>query len=134
MCVIAGKDDARYVEPMMKAMRERAIDFSAQLDVAGLAALLGRCSLLVSNDSGPVHVASALGTAVVDIFGRNQRGLSPKRWAPLGDGHIILHKEVGCVNCLAHNCDIDFLCLKSISVEEVYQAASSILSSTAIKK
>ena len=82
---------------------------------------------MISNDSGPVHVAAAVGTPVVDIFGRNQRGLSPQRWGPLGEGHVVLHKEVGCVTCLAHRCDIEFLCLTSLSVEEVYQAAVSVL-------
>ena len=49
------------------------------------------------------------------------------RWGPLGEGHVVLHKEVGCVTCLAHNCDIEFLCLTSLSIEEVYQAAVTIL-------
>ena len=39
----------------------------------------------------------------------------------------MLHKEVGCVTCLAHNCDIEFLCLTSLTVEEVYHAAVTIL-------
>ena len=95
--------------------------------VKELAVLLKRAELLISNDSGPVHIAASLGIPVVDIFGRNQRGLSPARWGPLGEGHVILHKEVGCVTCLAHNCDIEFLCLTSIAVEEVYQAAVSVL-------
>ena len=108
-------------------MHHVPVNFAGRLSVAELAALLKRCRLLISNDSGPVHVAAAVGTPVVDIFGRNQRGLSPMRWGPLGDGHIVLHKEVGCVTCLAHNCDIEFLCLTSLSVEEVYQAAVTIL-------
>ena len=101
--------------------------------MAELAALLRRCRMLVSNDSGPVHVAAAVGTPVVDIFGRNQRGLSPQRWGPLGDGHVVLHKEVGCVTCLAHKCDIEFLCLTSLSTDEVYRAAASVLERTTPK-
>jgi heptosyltransferase-2 len=127
VCVVAADDDARYARQMLAAMRQRALDFSAQLSVSRLAALLARCRLLISNDSGPVHVAAAVGTPVVDIFGRNQRGLSWQRWGPLGDGHVVLHKEVGCVTCLAHNCDIGFLCLTALSQEEVYQAAVSVL-------
>ena len=127
ICLVAGEADARYAHEVAHAMHRPAIDFAGRLGVGELAALLHRCRLLVSNDSGPVHVAAAVGTPVVDIFGRNQRGLSPLRWGPVGEGHVVLHKEVGCVTCLAHNCDIQFLCLTSVSVDEVYQAAVSIL-------
>lgn len=127
VCLVAGAEDAVYARQAARAMRHQALDFSGRLSVGELAALLRRCRLLVSNDSGPVHMAAALGTPVVDLFGRNQRGLSPRRWGPLGEGHVVLHKEVGCVTCLAHRCDIQFLCLTSISAEEVYQAAVSVL-------
>jgi len=127
VCLVAGPADVRYAEAVAHAMRQPVVNLAGQLGVAELAALLQRCRLLISNDSGPVHVAAAVGTPVVDIFGRNQRGLSPRRWGPLGDGHVVLHKEVGCVTCLAHNCDIGFLCLTSLDVEEVYRAAVSVL-------
>jgi len=128
VCLVAGADDTQHAAQVEMAMRQPALNFAGRLSVGELAALLRRCRLLISNDSGPVHVAAAVGTPVVDIFGRNQRGLSPLRWGPLGEGHVILHKEVGCVTCLAHNCDIGFLCLTSLSVDEVYGAASAVLS------
>ena len=127
VCLIAGAPEAPHAEAVARAMRQPAVNFAGRLEVAEMAALLRRCRLLVSNDSGPVHVAAAVGTPVVDIFGRNQRGLSPDRWGPLGDGHVVLHKEVGCVTCLAHNCDIEFLCLTALSADEVYGAAVSVL-------
>ncbi|MBI4342092.1 MAG: lipopolysaccharide heptosyltransferase II [Candidatus Omnitrophica bacterium] len=125
--VVAGPDDAAHAQAMTQAMRQPAINLAGQLSVGELAALLARCRLLLSNDSGPVHIAAAVGTPVVDIFGRNQRGLSPARWGPLGDTHVVLHKEVGCVVCLAHQCTIQFKCLTELSVEEVYHAALSVL-------
>ncbi|MBI4342085.1 MAG: lipopolysaccharide heptosyltransferase II [Candidatus Omnitrophica bacterium] len=127
ICLVAGEPDAVFAEAVLRAMRQPAVNAAGRLSVGELAALLRRCRLLISNDSGPVHVAAAVGTPVVDIFGRNQRGLSPQRWGPLGAGHVVLHKEVGCVTCLAHRCDIEFLCLTSLSVEEVYRAAVSVL-------
>ncbi len=127
ICIVAGPSDTRYAQEMAQAMQQPALNTAGKLAIRELAALLSRCRLLISNDSGPVHIAAALGVPVVDIFGRNQRGLSPKRWGPLGKGHVILHKEVGCVTCLAHNCDIEFLCLTSLSVDEVYRAAVSVL-------
>ncbi len=128
--LIAGAEDAAIAQQVAQTMHQPAINVAGQLNLSELAALLRRCRLLISNDSGPVHIAAAVGTPVVDIFGRNQRGLSPGRWGPLGEGHVILHKEVGCVTCLAHHCDIEFLCLTSLSVEEVYQAASGVLANS----
>ena len=127
ICIVAGPDDAAHAGRMAQAMRQPALNFAGRLSVGELAALLQRCRLLISNDSGPVHLAAAVGTPVVDIFGRNQAGLSPLRWGPLGEGHVVLQKEVGCVTCLAHNCDIEFLCLTTLSADDVYQAALRVL-------
>ena len=127
ICLVAGESDAGYANQVAQAMQQPTLNFAGRLTIGELAALLQRCRLLISNDSGPVHVAAAVGTPVVDIFGRNQQGLSPQRWGPLGEGHVILHKEVGCVTCLAHHCDIGFLCLTSLEVGEVYRAAVTVL-------
>jgi heptosyltransferase-2 len=121
--LVAGPDGASHARATEAAMRHRPINLAGKLSVGELAAVLQRCRLLVSNDSGPVHVAAAVGTPVVAIFGRNQPGLSSTRWGPLGAGHLVLQKDVGCVTCLAHRCDIGFLCLSELSVEEVAQAA-----------
>jgi hypothetical protein len=64
---------------------------------------------------------------VISIFGRKLSGLSPRRWGPLGETAKVIHKEVACPVCLAHNCQINFLCLDVISVEEVFQEAASLL-------
>ena len=128
VCIVAaGPDGVESARQTAAAMAQPVVNLAGRLTIAELAAVLRRCRLLISNDSGPVHVAAALGDPVVDIFGRNQRGLSPRRWGPIGEGHAVLHKEVGCVTCLAHDCDIDFLCLTSITAEEVFRAASEIL-------
>ncbi len=125
--VVAGPDDRIFGEQMVRVCRQPVLNAIGQFSVAELGELLRRCALLISNDSGPVHVAVAVGTPVVDIFGRNQRGLSPLRWGPLGPHDQVLHKEVGCPVCLAHNCNIEFKCLTEISAQEVLGAAHTIL-------
>ncbi|MBI4335285.1 MAG: glycosyltransferase family 9 protein [Candidatus Omnitrophica bacterium] len=125
--IVAGATDRDFGGRTAEAMDEEALDLSGDLSIGELAALLERASLLVSNDSGPVHIAVALGIPVVAIFGRNQPGLSSKRWGPIGRHDIILHKDAGCVECLAHNCKIGFRCLLAIEPEEVVEAAEKLL-------
>jgi heptosyltransferase-2 len=125
--IIAGPKDLKIAERVIKNIQHPAINLAGMTSVSQLASLLRRCQLFISNDSGPVHIASAVGTPVISIFGRNQKGLSPKRWGPIGKRDRILHKEVGCIECLAHNCKKEFACLKAITVDEVVKVADSIL-------
>ena len=129
ICLVAGPEvvDRAAAYRVAALMREPVINLAGALTVGELAALLQQCRMLISNDSGPVHIAAAVGTPVVAIFGRNQPGLSQTRWGPVGQGHVVLQKDVGCVRCLADDCDINFLCLSALSAEEVYDAAVSIL-------
>lgn len=98
------------------------------LNLSMLGALLDKSVLLISNDSGPVHIASAVDTPSVSIFGRNQPGLSPVRWKPLHPDAKVLWKNIGCDPCLAHNCPIGFLCLEAILPSEVVASAQEFLS------
>ena len=102
-------------------------DLTGRLTLGMLGWVLKRSSLLISNDSGPVHIASALGTPVVSIFGRKQGGLSPTRWKPLGEKVRIAWKDVGCSTCLAHNCEIQFLCLDVVTPQNVMVEVNELL-------
>ncbi|NQT90816.1 MAG: glycosyltransferase family 9 protein [Candidatus Omnitrophica bacterium] len=128
--VVVGGSDKRgtfCADIVRKFMLKEALFLSGKLDISQLAALLKRSVLLISNDSGPVHVAVAVGTPVVSIFGRRQPGLSPLRWGPLGPKDIVLHKDVGCAGiCLAHECRREFDCLKAISIDDALTAIRSL--------
>jgi ADP-heptose:LPS heptosyltransferase len=110
-------------------MREQNIisDLSETLSLSDTASLLKRAKLFISNDSGPVHIAASLDTPVISIFGRNEPGLSPKRWMPLGEKSFHIHKGCGTKKCLAHNCKKNFACLRSITPSEILETALSIL-------
>jgi lipopolysaccharide heptosyltransferase II len=127
--LIAGPKDIKIAQEVIKKMRHPAVNLAGKTSVSQLATILKKCQLFISNDSGPVHIASAVGIPVISIFGRNQKGLSPLRWGPLGRKDRVLHKEVGCIECLAHNCVKEFACLKAISVEEVLNTVDLILKS-----
>ena len=124
--LVAGPHDLTLAERLIKHMHQPVINFTGKISISQLASLLKRCQLFISNDSGPVHIASAIGIPVISIFGRNQKGLSPQRWGPLGIKDKTLHKEVGCIECLAHNCEREFACLKAITVEDVVNAVDSL--------
>lgn len=65
-------------------------DLTGQLSLGMLGAFLAKCDLLISNDSGPVHVAQAVGLYVISIFVREDPGLSSRRWGPVGENSITL--------------------------------------------
>lgn len=127
IAVVCSDGDKPFGDKVAALSGPECVNLSGRTTVAQLAAVLKRSKLFISNDSGPVHIACAVGTPVVAIFGRNDAGLSPRRWGPTGERDIILHKDVGCDICLAHNCRIGFKCLTDISAGEVVAAADGIL-------
>lgn len=124
IAVIGGEKLSFSLEP---AVQDMVLNFSGIISIDELIVLMSRCKVLVSNDSGPVHVAAGVKTPCVVIFGRNQKGLSPQRWGPLGARDQVLIKDAGCTQCLAHRCTKEFQCLKNISVEEVLSAVVPFL-------
>jgi lipopolysaccharide heptosyltransferase II len=128
MVIVGGVDEKKEGEFLKKELGAGVLDLTGQLNLKALAALLKKADVLVSNDSGPVHIAAAVGTRTLTIFGRNQAGLSAARWRALGEGHPMIQKDVGCVVCLAHRCTIDFECLRAVQVEEVFCALKEMLS------
>lgn len=125
--LVAGAADKDAAIKVSALMTGPSINLAGATTVADIASLLRHARLFISNDSGPVHIACAVGTPVIAIFGRSDRGLSPVRWGPSNPGDVVLHKDVGCVACLAHNCKLGFRCLEAIAVDDVMAAADSIL-------
>ncbi len=83
--VLIGAAGTRpFARELLLRVSEPVDDLTGETSLMQTAALLERCDLLISNDSGPVHLAAAVGTPVVSIFTRNQPGINPARWRPLG--------------------------------------------------
>jgi heptosyltransferase-2 len=123
--VVSVEEEKEFCQKIVD--ENKVIDLRGKLDISELGALLKRTTLFISNDSGPVHIASSLNTPVISIFSRKNSGLSPLRWGPLGNNSVYIHKDVGCTQCLAHNCVKGFLCLREIAPEEVAVQAFRIL-------
>jgi heptosyltransferase-2 len=74
------------------------VNMSGKTSLGQLASLLKRARLLISNDSGPVHVCAGVGTSVISLFLRDQPGINPGRWKPLGaKGHILCADGSGAI-------------------------------------
>lgn len=84
---------------------------------------LRECRLLLTNDTGTMHLAALLGVPTVSIFGSTE----PLLTGPLGDGHIVLRHHVECSPCFLRECPIDFRCMKAVTVSEVTDAVMSLL-------
>jgi lipopolysaccharide heptosyltransferase II len=84
---------------------------------------LRECRLLLTNDTGTMHLAALLGVPVVAIFGSTE----PRLTGPLDNGHIILRHHVECSPCFLRECPIDFRCMKAVTVQEIADAVLSSL-------
>ncbi len=102
---------------------------AGQTSLRELCAVLKACALVLTNDTGPMHVAAALGTPVVVPFGSTSPELTGPLSAP-GLPHALMHGEAPCAPCFLRECPVDFRCMKSISVQQVVDAASGLWSSS----
>lgn len=128
-CVLTGSERERgLVASIEEQTRAPLIDLAGRLELAELAALVGQTSLLISNNSGPVHIAAALGTPVVDIY-----ALTNPQHTPWQVPHRLLTHEVPCRNCLKSTCpEGHHDCLRLIPPQEVVDAATSLLASSEV--
>ena len=122
--LLFGKEHEKpMAKEVLQKLGQRGIDLTGQTSLLQLAALLERCQLLVTNDTGTMHIASAVGTAVVALFGPTDVVTT----GPWGDGHVVINKDVPCSPCLKRVCPKDHQCMKSITVDEVEEAVAAKL-------
>ena len=105
-----------------------AIDLVGRTDLEDLKALMGRLSLFVTNDSGPMHLAAAAGVPVVALFGATTRELG---FFPYGPGHRVVEAELSCRPCGLHGArecpEGHFLCMRLLTVDQVHAACREVL-------
>lgn len=117
------KNDAAIGEQIATAIEDRCVNKIGQTTLEQLIDELRQCRLLLTNDTGTMHLAALLGVPVVAIFGSTE----PRLTGPLGNGHIILRHHVECSPCFLRECPIDFRCMKAINADEVAGAVLSLL-------
>jgi lipopolysaccharide heptosyltransferase II len=117
------KKDAAIGEQIAATIGDHCVNRIGQTTLDQLIDELRQCSLLLTNDTGTMHLATLLGVPVVAVFGSTE----PRLTGPLGNGHTILRHHVECSPCFLRECPIDFRCMKAVSADEVAGAVLSML-------
>ena len=123
IAILGGADERALGEAIAAGMRAPVRVLCGQTTLPELVGVLSRLRLLVTNDSGPMHVAAALGVPLVAVFG-------PTDWretAPVGGRHRVVREPVPCSPCLLRECPIDHRCMKRIPVDRIVSEARSLL-------
>ncbi len=130
IAVIGTKKDvaAEKVLSLVKSTDTiRVLDLRGQTTMTQLIALLRQCRMLISNDTGPVHIAAALKKPVVSIFTRDEPGINPERWRPLGSTvKVVITPVKGMISNYKAKA-IDYSYLNAIPVESVWEAVDALL-------
>lgn len=112
---------ANLVKEICWGLPEKVIDLAGITSLRELACLIKDCSVLVTNDSGPMHIGAAFQVPLVALFGSTDEELT----GPYGQKANVIHKSVPCSPCFKRECPIDFPCMKGIGVEEVLERVLS---------
>lgn len=122
--IIGGPKEIELGSQIAAALGEQhAINRAGKTTLLGLCHALAQCRLLLTNDSGPMHLAAALGKPVVAIFGSTEPALT----GPGNSRHVILRHAPPCSPCFLRECPIDSRCMTAVTVEEVVKAAETVI-------
>ncbi len=128
--LLGGPQDTKIAAAIETELADAHLDPESIVNVAGKTTLMELCALLrfskllLTNDTGPMHIAYALGTPVVAVFGST----SPDLTGPLGPRDHVIRHPVECSPCFLRECPIDFRCMNQITTDEVVNAVVEILS------
>ena len=120
--LIGGEGDREYVNGLISELTDdpRVINTCGELSIKQLVGLFSECTMLISNDSGPLHLAYVVGLSTLSFFGPE----TPALYGPLGENHYVFYEDLFCSPCLnIYNSKLthckDNVCLKNISPASV---------------
>jgi len=120
--VVLTGQQSPSLEKIRSLSRRGVINLEGQTTLKDLAELYRRAMLLITTDSGPMHLAAAMGTPVVALFGPTDS----KRTGPYGPGHHVIREPLSCAPCFLKKCR-EMTCMRSITVEMVFKATEAVL-------
>ncbi len=124
--LIGGKEDAPLADEIASKTGSKPLNMTGKASLLQLGALLEQCDILVSGDTGPMHIATAVGTRVVALFG----AADPARTGPVGSGHrLIQAANVPCIPCRSRTCNnrTYLECMEKIPVSLVFETIRDML-------
>jgi len=121
-----SKEDRPHIDEIVGTLGSSVMRLDGRTTLKVLAAVYRSASVVVSTDTGPMHLAAAVGTPVVALFGPT----APWRTGPYGEGHVVLRAEVSCSPCFGRSCKTTELepmaCMNRITVEQVVDAVTRL--------
>ena len=123
--ILTGSSSERELgRALQMTLKARVINFVGKTTILQLGALIERCDLYLTCDSGPMHIAAAVGTPTIALFGPTD----PERHRPYGEGHHVIEKAVSCRPCYKRKClrvDAPHLCMTEIQAADVVELIAS---------
>ena len=133
VALVGSRADRHTCAEIVASVKARGADARGLVDLSGrtslgeLAALMARADAVVSNDSGAMHLAGAVGTPVVAVFGAtNEQRTSPLTSGSDATPPAIVATDVWCRPCMLRECPIDHRCMKGITPERVYDSVERL--------
>ena len=122
-----SRDDRGKIDEITRMMEGDAINLSGKTSLKELAYLYSECRLMISTDTGPMHMAAAMGCPVVALFGPTV----PWRTGPYGECHKVVREDLDCSPCFKKRC-AHVTCMKGITVDRVFETVKGCLASRMI--
>jgi lipopolysaccharide heptosyltransferase II len=119
--ILGGKEDLIVANEILEGARDRTVNLAGATSLGELVEVIRAAELIVTNDTGPMHIAAALGTPMVALFGPT----NPNRTGPYGRSADVLREPLECSPCLSQTCrnPRQMECMIALSVDRVLEAA-----------
>jgi heptosyltransferase II len=122
--IFGGPGDAGPAAAVQASMKAAAVNLAGKTSLRGLMSLIARCSLFITNDTGPMHIASALDVPTLAVFGSTNAAAT----GPYSSNRRVVREPVNCSPCLKRTCPLKhYRCMEKVSVPMVLEAARSML-------
>ena len=128
--LIGSRDEIDVTNEVTNRMRNQPVVLTGKTTLDQITAVLGLVDLVVTNDTGPAHIAAALGSPTIVIFGPT----NPLTTRPFSFKAEILRHPPDCAPCMLRDCPIDHRCMTAITVDEVFERSHALLKRSSFAK
>jgi heptosyltransferase-2 len=123
VAIVGSANERGIAEEIRRRLHSKTAVLNGRTSLETLIGVLAEASLMITNDSGPMHIAAATGTPTIAVFGSTDDRVT----SPIGPRTRIVRHPVECSPCLLRECPIDHRCMQGVSVDDVYRAARELV-------